>query len=168
MKFIHKTLCTVLFTTATLIALSASAAGDIKVRTLDGQKAMLAEYFEPGKWTLVMIWTTYCGVCAQQYPIISALHNERHEEDLKVVGISVDGYRYTEEVRVYIANRPPSFDSVIGEIAEIAPGFNETTGEEFKGTPTYLLFDPQGQIAAQTVGPIKTEAIDRFIRDNPS
>ncbi len=164
----HKAICTALLTAAALIALSAGAAGDIKVRTLDGQNAMLSEYFEPGKWTLVMIWTTYCGVCAVQYPIISALHNERHDEDLKVIGISVDGYRYAEQVRAYIAKRPPSFGSVIGEAAEIVPGFNETTGEEFKGTPTYLLFDPQGRISAQTVGPIKTEAIDRFIHDNPS
>jgi thiol-disulfide isomerase/thioredoxin len=168
LKFLRKAIFLAGFTVAVLIAQSAGATGDMKIRTLDGQNAMLSEYFEPGKWTLVMIWTTYCGVCAQQFPLISAFHSKHRDSDLKVVGISLDGFRYADQVRAYMTQRAPAFDSLIGEVAEIAPSFRETTGEAFNGTPTYLLFDPKGQISGQKAGPIETEEIERFIRDNPS
>ncbi len=140
----------------------------MKVRTLDGHPAMLTEFFEPGKWTLVMIWTTYCGVCKQQFPMINAFHAEHHDKDAKVVGIALDGYHYVDAIRAAVAESQLSFNSLMGELSEIAPGVEEATGEEFSGTPTYLLFDTQGQPSALKVGPMKVDEIERFIQDNPS
>ena len=147
---------------------SVESAGTIKVRTLEGHPAMLSEFFEPGKWTLVMIWTTYCGVCKQQFPMISAFHDAHHDTDVKVVGIALDGFHYVDEIQAYLAQWQLSFDSLIGELSEISPGVEEATGQRFSGTPTYLLFDTQGQISALKVGPIKVDEIQRFIHDNPS
>lgn len=163
----------VFFLAATLLAAALTAApvqsdGTMKVRTLDGHPAMLSEYFEPGKWTLVMIWTTYCGVCKQQFPMISAFHDAHHDTDIKVVGIALDGFQYVDAIQAYVTESQLSFDSLVGELFEISPGVEEATGQRFDGTPTYLLFDTRGQISALKVGPIKVDEIQRFIQDNPS
>ena len=129
---------------------------------------MLSEFFEPGKWTLVMMWTTYCGVCKQQFPIISAFHDQHRDTDVKVVGIALDGYPHVDKIRAYVADNQLSFDSLMGELSEISPGVEEATGERFSGTPTYLLFDTQGQVSALKVGPVQIDEIERFIQENPS
>ena len=153
---------------ALLCACNASAAGTIKVQTLDGSSAMLSEFFEPQKWTLVMVWTTYCGVCREQYPKVAAFHDAHHDTDVKVVGISLDGFDRVDAVRAYIAERPQSFNSVIADLAEVASGYQRSTGEPFAGTPTYMLFSPQGELLGHIVGPTKMEAIEKFIVDEQS
>ena len=140
----------------------------MKVRTLDGHPAMLTEFFERGKWTLVMIWTTYCAVCKQQFPMISAFHDVHHDRDVKVVGIALDGYHAIDKVRAYVGKSELSFYNLVGDLSEIAPGMEEMTGQRFEATPTYLLFNTRGQIDGMMVGPIEVEQIERFIKENPS
>jgi len=145
---------------------AAARASDLEVRTLDGASAPLSTYFEPGKWTLVMLWTTYCGTCRAQYPAVSAFHDKHKDTDAKVVGISLDGYAEVAKVRAYIASKPMSFDSAIAEVAAIAAAYKAITEESFSGTPTYLMFDPDGALVAYVAGILTMEAVERFISEN--
>jgi thiol-disulfide isomerase/thioredoxin len=139
---------------------STVATGVLEVSTLDGEHARLADYFEPGRRTLVMIWTTYCEVCASEFPRIEALHQAHSDKDLKVLGLAADGLRAREAVRRTLTARAVSFDSVIGERAEIAAGYHRYTGETFAGTPTYLLFGESGELAAHLTGPLDIAALE--------
>ena len=134
-----------------------------KAQTLDGESVRLSEYFEPHKWTLVMIWTTYCKVCAGQFPAIEALHRKHIDKTLNVVGVAVDGFEYRDRVTATLQQRHSTFTVLVGEIADIAASVERATAEPFSGTPTYLLFNVEGELAARISGPLETSAIERYI-----
>ncbi len=142
----------------------AAATGVLEVSTLDGERARLVDYLEPGRRTLVMIWTTYCDVCAREFPRIEALHQAHGDTDLKVLGLAADGPRARDAVRRTLEARAATFDSVVAERAEIAAGYHRYTGETFAGTPTYLLFGESGELAAHLAGPLDIAALERALR----
>lgn len=145
---------------------AAGRASDIEVRTLDGESVPLSQYFEPGKWTMVMMWTTYCGACRSQYPSVSAFHDKHKNVDAKVIGMSLDGFAEVEKVRAYIAGKPMTFESSIVEADAIRGAYKALTEESFTGTPTYLMFNPQGDLVAHVPGLIAVEDIERYIAEN--
>ncbi len=141
-------------------------ASDIEVRTLDGESTPLSAYFEPGKWTMFMMWTTYCGICRAQYPIVSAFHDKHKDIDAKVVGISLDGFAEVDKVRRYVADKPMTFVSTIAEVEAISKAYKAITREAFSGTPTYLLFDAHGALIAHVPGELTMADVEQFIADN--
>lgn len=141
-------------------------ASDFQVRMLDGASVPLSHFFEPGKWTMVMMWTTYCGICRSQYPAVSAFHDKHKDTDAKVIGVSLDGYAEVGKVRDYIARKPMTFDSTIAEIEAIESAYKAITEESFTGTPTYLMFNPAGDLVAHVPGTLTVEDVERFIAEN--
>lgn len=139
------------------------ASTTIDAITLDGEPVRLTDYFDARKWTLVMVWTTYCAVCEREFPIVAALHDAHRNDDFKVLGLSVDGEAAVERVAATLAERRPGFNSLVAEPAEVAAGYRRLTGESFDGTPTYLLFDAEGELAAHMSGPLDTAAVEQFI-----
>ncbi len=154
---------------ALLVVLSndvSARASDFQIKTMEGKDVPLSSFFEPGKWTMVMLWTTYCATCRKQYPMISKFHNERKDKDAKVIGISLDGPAVMNRVRSYIAKQPMAFESGIVEIAKFSRAFKEITEEDFMGTPTYIMFDPSGAMVGHSTGPMKIELAERFIAEH--
>jgi thiol-disulfide isomerase/thioredoxin len=146
----------------------AIAAGDFAAQTLDGEAVRLSDFFEPHKLTLVMIWTTYCTVCAEQFPILESLHQQYHGSELKVVAVAVDGSGASATVRAELQQRRATFDSLISEIAHVSASLELATGKPFSGTPTYLLFNQAGELAGHISGPLHREAIEHYIAEQRS
>jgi len=142
------------------------AASSTEVKTLDGQATTIPEHFDEGKWTLVMVWSTYCSICKEQYPTMSTFHDKHKNKDAKVLGISLDGYDQIDYVREYVKNSPMSFDSLIAEVSTISSIYEAATEESFTGTPTYMMFNPEGALVAHTPGQLTIEAIETYIREN--
>lgn len=143
------------------------AANWLEVRTIDGKFTTLSQHFEEGKWTLVMLWTTNCGVCISEYPIMSDFHDKHKDIDAKVIGVSLDGYAQLDTITSHINEMPMTFDNLIGELTVVAFNYEASTEESLLGTPTYMMFNPQGQLVGHNPGPVKLEALESFIqRDN--
>ncbi len=147
----------------TLLLPLTGLAGGVTVHTLDGKTGGLGDHLDKSKWTLVMVWTTYCSVCRRQYPVITEFHDKHHASDAVVLGISLDGKDHTEEVRAYREKMQHSFPSVIADSQQFGELYEKATGEDFTGTPTYLLFDKDGGLHAYLDGPITLAALDKFI-----
>ena len=156
-------LCTALL----LLGVSSVHAAGVRLRALDGRDTTLADQVGGGRWTLVMLWTTYCGVCRRQYPIMSAFHDAHQGRDAGVVGIALDGYEEIDTVRAYLASKPFSFPSVIGEADIVSRAFEAATGEAFTGTPSYLLFNPERQLVAARSGELSLDALEQFMARSP-
>lgn len=138
----------------------------LEVRTIDGKFTTLSQHFEEGKWTLVMLWTTNCGVCIREYPIMSKFHDNHKDIDAKVIGVSLDGYSQLDSITNHIDEMPMSFDNLIGELTVVAFNYEAFTEESLLGTPTYMMFNPQGQLVGHNPGPVKLETLENFIKDN--
>ena len=157
---------------AVLVALTCSSShtlargSDLSVRTLTGETVPLSSYFEPGKWTMVMMWTTYCGTCSSQYPSVSAFHDKHKDADAKVIGMSLDGFAEVEKVRSYVKAKPMTFESSIVEVEALQKAYKALTEESFTGTPTYLMFNPSGELVAHVPGTLDMAAVEQFIADS--
>ena len=142
----------------------AAAAGGVQVQSLDGHHAGLGEFLNKDKWTLVMIWTTYCEACRKQYPLISAFHSKHKDRDATVLGISLDGYDQQQKIKTYQAAHAQNFPSVMADADEFINKYQHTTGETFTGTPTYLLFDAKGGLRAYIDGLVSLADIEAYIK----
>lgn len=136
---------------------------DFNVVSLDGKNTNLASQIDGDKWLLLMFWATDCVICEREKPLISKFHTEHKDIDAQVVGIALEGYARVEEIQSYLAKHKPSFPSFTGEYSDLANSYTNATGEVLRGTPTYLLYTPDGQLVANNPGPVSSGAIEKFI-----
>jgi len=162
---LHARALTLLLALACIWPAAVQATTTIDAITLDGEAVRLTDYFEDGRWTLVMVWTTYCAVCTREFPVVDALHRAHQDDALKVLGLAVDGKTERQAVAAVMAERDPAFDTLVADAEEVVAGYRRLTGETFDGTPTYLLFDNEGELAAHMSGPLETTAVERFVRE---
>ena len=147
---------------ALLLPCSASAGG-VAVQTLEGRHAGLGEFLAKDKWTLVMVWTTYCGACRKQYPLISEFHSKHKDKDAAVLGVSLDGYDQGEKIKAYQTSHAQNFPSVMADSQEFIDRYQRTTGEKFTGTPTYLIYDANGSLRAFIDGLVSIADLEDYI-----
>jgi thiol-disulfide isomerase/thioredoxin len=147
---------------ALLVPLGAHAGG-VEVQTLEGRHAGLGEFLAKDKWTLVMVWTTYCGACRKQYPLISEFHARHKDKDAAVLGVSLDGFDQGEKIKAYQTAHQQNFPSVMADSDQFIEKYQRTTGEKFTGTPTYLLYDAKGGLRAYIDGLVSIADIENYI-----
>ena len=150
-----------------LALLPAAFAGGVPVVDLDGRAGSFADHIKAGRWTVVMMWTTYCGVCRRQYPMVSAFHDAHHAHDGEVLGVSLDGPEALADVRAHIAGKPFSFPSIVADPHVMARMFEQATGTPFTGTPTYLVFNPARQLVAFRSGEVGPDTLDNYLKKKP-
>ena len=150
-------------TLAVAVVSSNTARAGMELHELDGKVVDLDDYRGNGKWLLVMLWATTCHICELQKPEISDFHTKHKDTDAHVLGIALDGMEEIEAVKDNMQQHKTSFPSLIGNIAIVASHYQGMTQESLRGTPTYLLFDPQGELVGNNPGPLRPEAIEAFM-----
>jgi cytochrome c biogenesis protein CcmG/thiol:disulfide interchange protein DsbE len=63
-------------------------APDFRLTSLDGKSMSLAGL--RGKVVLLHFWATWCPPCVEEIPTLDHLYRTLHNEDLKIVAVSVD------------------------------------------------------------------------------
>jgi peroxiredoxin len=130
----------------------------------NGKPGELEKYLGQGKWSIVMIWAHNCHICNQEVHQYISFHEKHHKSDAQVIGLSVDGKEYLQQAETFIKRHNLNFTSLIGEPEVVARFFEELTGEAWFGTPTFLVYNPKGELRAQQVGAVPTELIENFIQ----
>ncbi|MBO5205174.1 MAG: TlpA family protein disulfide reductase, partial [Prevotella sp.] len=62
---------------------------DFAVTTTDKQVKHLSDYVQPGKYTFIDFWASWCGPCRAAIPHVRELYN-RYKGKLNVLSISLD------------------------------------------------------------------------------
>lgn len=148
------------FMWAALTPFSASA----ELLDMQGNVRTVSDYQQKDKWLVVMIWESNCPVCnreAYQYVDFYEFHKDT---DANVLGISIDGAAKKSAAEAFIKRHSVSFPNLIGEVSEVARWYATVTGERFSGTPTLLVYAPDGTLAAREVGAVPTETIEKFMQ----
>jgi thiol-disulfide isomerase/thioredoxin len=128
-------------------------AAGFSVTDTDGKTHSLAGY--KGKWVLVNYWATWCPPCLAEIPDLIELH-ENKKNNLVVIGVAVD-FRAAKQVTDFAESLNVSYPIVLGSpevINQIAP---------VQGLPTTYLFNPEGKMVAQQVGPVTKESVESYI-----
>ncbi len=126
------------------------------LRDVDGK----AVAFRPGhgKPALVVFWSVFCPLCREMMPAIDRF-DARHGKDVRVIGVNLDGKRFTNAVRAWLKEARPRFHVVLDELRDDYFVASDPYGVE--KTPTAVLVDGSGRVH----GAWAAEAMRDFERD---
>ena len=154
-------------TTMMLLALSAAVLAQSDSLSgfsdMDGKPRQVEDYTGNGKWLVVMIWASDCHICNMEAPTYDAFHKAQRNRSIAVLGISMDGEENRAAAKTFIERHDLSFPNLIGEPGMVSLYYAAMTQESLRGTPTFLVYDPDGELVAAQAGAVSVEAIERFI-----
>lgn len=151
----------IIVTLALILVFNTIALADL--RDMEGKIRSLDDYIGKGKWTVVMIWASDCPVCNAEVHQYVLFHDDHMDKDATVLGISLDGQAKRTEALEFIDRHFVDFPNLIGEPESVAALYARLTGRALIGTPTFLIFSPEGNLLVLQVGPVSTERILEFI-----
>lgn len=138
---------------------------DLTLQGLDNKQHQLSEYIGRGKWVVFNIWGPRCIPCVQEMPDLQQFHDKHKDNDAIVVGMAVDfpgfGYANISEVRLFVARHNIRFPILLGSKDSIRFPNNG----HLSGTPTTILFSPDGEMVAVKVGRVTQTMIENFLRN---
>ena len=107
---------------------------------------------------LVVFWSVFCPMCRELMPAIDRFAT-RHGETVRVVGVNLDGKRFSNAVRVWLKETSPRYPVGLDEIRDDFFIASDPYGVE--KTPTAVLVDGTGLVH----GAWAAEAMREFERD---
>ena len=133
---------------------------------VDGKPVTTQADIGIGKWQVVMIWATDCHICAEMKPLMSAFHDQHKDTDAEVYGVALDGVDNLDAVNRYMTEHKVTFPTYVGDMGLIAINFEMNAEVRLSGTPTYMLFNPAGELVAIDYGMLDIDALENFISRN--
>ena len=141
-----------------------SHAADNKLFTdFDGQPRDIEDYTGQGKWLVVMVWAHNCHICNQEAESYAQFHEARKDTDVSVLGVSLDGEANRAGAEAFIERHALPFPNIIGEPEVTSLKYMMLTQSQFRGTPTILLYNPDGTLKAAQPGAVPVESIEAYI-----
>lgn len=134
-------------------------------KDMSGETRTVEEFTGEGKWTVVMIWASDCHVCNREIHNYVDFHFVHADKDARVLGISIDGWAGKDDAADFIERHKVDFPNLIGNVDAVADWFMRQSGARWAGTPTFLLYNPEGELKAQQVGAVPVDLIEEFISD---
>lgn len=128
-----------------------------------GKPSSIDNYTGKGKWLVVMLWASDCHVCNMEAHQYVDFHFAHYDTDASVLGVSLDGLANKVAAEDFIKKHKINFPNLIGEPEDIARLFYELTGVRWRGTPTFLIYSPQGKLMVQQIGAVPTDLIENFM-----
>lgn len=133
----------------------------IELRGFDAKTHNVNEYIGHGKWVVVVTWAHDCHICGDEIHHMADFHQAHKNRDAIVLGVSIDGYDQVALARAFVDRHKLPFPNLIAEpsqdvMAKFGAG-------EFVGTPTYYIYNPQGKIVGQNIGPITRKEVEDFL-----
>ena len=117
--------------------------------TLDGDELDIADY--RGKVVVLNIWGSWCAPCRQEAPEMVEVAAELPADEVAFVGIDVrETSKANAEAFIRSYDIPwPSIDDQGGATLLALRGIVPPTA-----TPSTLVLDPKGRVAARILGPV--------------
>jgi len=136
----------------------AVAGPDLVLPDVEDRSRSVQEFIGRGQWTVVAIWSADCPICKRDMHEMGFFHDAHHRKDAVVLGISVDGSARKPEILQFVADQGLDFVNLIGTPVHMA-----AFGSPFRGTPTYYVYSPKGNLVTRQVGSMTQEAAEEII-----
>ena len=161
--FLKPILATLLLCSAVTVV---SASSPLFQNLKSGSFETIDDYRQPDKWVIVMIWAHDCQICEREVGDYQRFHQSRADDDAIVLGITLDGEERKQNALDFIARHELEFENLIGEPEVVAGYYQLTTGSRWVGTPSFLIFAPDGELMAKQAGAVEVEIVENFIAAN--
>lgn len=124
------------------------------------------DYRQTGKWVVVMIWAHDCEICEREVGDYQRFHQRHADNDAIVLGITLDGEERKQAALDFVARHQLEFENLIGEPEVVAGYYQLVTGSRWVGTPSFLIFAPDGKLMARQAGAVEVEIVENFVTTN--
>ena len=124
-------------------------APDYSAVALDGAPVSLAD--RRGKVVLLNIWATWCHPCREEIPVLEAMWNERRDEGLEIIGVSVDASGEEEKIRDFASRMGMTYPIWLEPDERVATLFLAI------GVPATYLIDRTGMLLWKHIGPVRAD-----------
>ncbi|VAW57919.1 hypothetical protein MNBD_GAMMA11-29 [hydrothermal vent metagenome] len=136
---------------------------DLELTGDDGKKHHINDYIGRGRWTTVMVWGPKCPACIAEMPEIQSLYEDKDETGIDVLGLVIDypsfNYARLKQVQQFKEDYSITFPGLLIS-SKIYDSFSIGW---LKGTPTMILINPEGKVAAVRTGGLSRNFIENFI-----
>jgi peroxiredoxin len=120
-------------------------AEEVKVRQ-EGKYVSLASL--QGKVVLLNLWATWCAPCRHETPFLQSLYEERKDEGLEIVGISMDTGDPVELVSEFVGEYGVTYTILLD------PQMRGMELYQVLGLPATFLIDRDGTLTWMRFGPV--------------
>ena len=148
------------------VATFVHAADDSVFTDFEGKPHSIESYAGDGRWLVVMIWAHDCHVCNMEAENYAQFHEAHKDKDARILGISLDGQAKKAEAAAFIQRHDLPFPNLIGEPETTMLYYMNLTQTSFRGTPTILLYGPDGNLKAAQAGAVPVDSIEAYIAKN--
>lgn len=156
-----------LFTLAGLIALTllpnAGAGSPLLQNLATDDYETVPDQQREGQWLIVMIWAHDCEICEREVGDYEQFHQRHADGKARVLGVTLDGADFKSRALDFVRRHDLSFTNLIGEPAAVAGYYQIVTGSRWIGTPSFLIFGPDGELKAKQAGAVEVEIVENFI-----
>lgn len=130
-----------------------SVAVDFTLEALDGSEVSLGQY--RGDVVLINFWATWCPPCRAEIPDIQEAYQERKDEGLVVLGISVE--ETYDSVAPFVELAGMSYPVLLDELSQVYNTYRAP------GLPMSILVDEEGVIQKRHVGQLTRAQLDEYL-----
>lgn len=148
------------------IPAAANAASPLFENLKSGAFETIENHSQQGKWLIVMIWAHDCEICEREVDDYQRFHRKHADNNAAVLGITLDGAARQQAAVDFMTRHQLSFENLIAEPEVVTAYYQITTGSRWIGTPSFLIFGPDGQLMAKQAGAVPTDLVEQFIADN--
>lgn len=93
-------------------------------------------------------------------------HRDPENHNAMMLGITLDGEDREQQAEHFISRYELAFDNLLGEPEVVSAYYQVVTGSRWIGTPSFLIFDPQGELRAKQAGAVEVDIVEQFIVAN--
>ena len=129
---------------------------------LDGKKTTVEDHVGKGKWSVVEIWASNCHACREHMPEMVEFDGKM--DNVRIVGISLDGQAGKSDTQSMIKQYKMPFTNILSNPIEVNAWMELKAKEGLMGTPTFMIFDPEGNLVALQPGQLPVTSIEKFIK----
>ena len=134
----------------------------------NGNPKTIEQYTGNGRWLVVMLWASDCRVCNQEVHEYINFHKQHENKDARILGISLDGAAKKADAQAFLKRHNVNFPSLIGEPEKVATQYQELTGDTWVGTPSFMVYTPDGKLVGAQAGAVPVSVIESFIERESS
>jgi len=154
----------VLFLSLLLLSALTSQSASAFTNIETGKPDKITNYIGDNKWTVLEIWASDCPACRMHMPEMVEFDGKL--KNTRILSVSVDGQAGSDDTEDFIAEFDMKFPTILSNPVEMNVWMQRAVGENFIGTPTFILFDPEGKLVAAQPGIVSTTSLEKFITEN--
>ena len=129
----------------------------------DKLQSSLENELQDGRWELVMFWATYCHICKKDFKKLGAFIDDNPEISLTIVGVVIDGLEEQDQTRALVKKHNLDYTHLVTDYDRANVVYQEKSGKQLMGTPSYLLYNPQNKLVAFNTNAIDIDALEIYV-----